>query len=251
MLLPCAARLDASDVLTPVEHMDAIVPADVVPDIDRPAIGVDDGRSRADESRRAGRIEEVCARDQRNQLPNDRIGRRGALLVAEDEAVQVDALALPEALVRPEKESAPAPDRPPSDPPNWFRLNGCGSAEVNSKKFRASSASLRRNSNTSPCTSSVPDRVTMLTMRPRHVSVLGAECRVVDLELLDAGERGLEDQRAEREVVGRHAVDQKADRLLTIAGRVEGERADAANRPATRTRSAMVPPIQARADRDP
>ena len=44
-------------------------------------------------------------------------------------------------------------------------------------------------------------------------------------------ERRLEDQRPERQVVGRHAVDHERDRLFTVAGRVEGERTDAANRP--------------------
>src|SRR5437016_9843013 len=52
---------------------------------------------------------------------------------------------------------------PPIAPPNWFRLNGPFST---SKKFRASSALLRRYSNTSPCHWFVPEEVTTLTCPP-------------------------------------------------------------------------------------
>ncbi len=45
------------------------------------------------------------------KLPNGRIGRRRALLVAQHEAVQVDALPLPQALVGREEERPAAPDR--------------------------------------------------------------------------------------------------------------------------------------------
>ena len=67
--------------------------------------------------------------------------------------------------------------------------------------------------------------------RPGHVPVVGAEHGAVDLELLNAGERRLEHQRSERQVVGRHAVDHEPDSLFTIAGRIEGQRTDAANGP--------------------
>ena len=66
--------------------------------------------------------------------------------------------------------------------------------------------------------------------RPGHVTVLGTERRVVDLELLDAPERRLEDERAERQVVGRHAVDDERDSLFAVAGGVDGDRADSTNR---------------------
>ena len=66
--------------------------------------------------------------------------------------------------------------------------------------------------------------------RARHVTVLGAERRVVDLELLDAGDRRRKTDRTERQVVRRHAVDDVADGFLAIAGGIEGQRAGAANR---------------------
>ena len=98
-------------MLAPVECLDAIARTGAVPDIDGPAIRVGDGGGRTDESRRAVRIEEVRARDQRNQTPNSWIGRLRALLVAEDEAVQVDALPLSQAFVGREEECPAAPDR--------------------------------------------------------------------------------------------------------------------------------------------
>ena len=137
-----------------------------MPDVDRPAILIGDGRRRSDESRRAVRIEEVRARDQRNQLPNDRIGRRGALLVAQHEAVHVDALPLPEPFVGGEEERPSAPDRAAERSAELVSLERMRIGDVNSKKFRASSASFRKNSNASPRNSSVPDRVTMLTIAP-------------------------------------------------------------------------------------
>ena len=67
--------------------------------------------------------------------------------------------------------------------------------------------------------------------RAGHVAVLDADGRVVHLEFLDAAERRLVDERSERLIVGADAVDQERDGLLAIAGGVEGQRADAANRP--------------------
>ena len=144
-------RFERADELTPVEHVEAIVLAGVVLDVDRPAILIGHGRRRSDESRRAVRIEEVRARDQRNQLPNDRIGRRGALRVAQHDAVQVHALTLSEPFVGGEVERPPAPDRAADRSAELVALgSGCGSGVVNSKKLRASSASFRKNSKTSP-----------------------------------------------------------------------------------------------------
>ena len=50
-------------------------------------------------------------------------------------------------------------------------------------------------------------------------------------------------ERAERQVVGGHAVDQKRDRLLAIAGRVERERCRCRESASRRTPSAMARPI--------
>src|SRR2546425_11198520 len=51
-------------------------------------------------------------------------------------------------------------------PPNWFRLNGGMGSVGLSKKFFASSAELRRNSNTSPWILFVPVWLTALIMPP-------------------------------------------------------------------------------------
>src|SRR5579864_1904744 len=55
---------------------------------------------------------------------------------------------------------------PPRLPPNWLRLKGGGLGDVKSKKLRASTASLRRNSNSSPWNLLVPERDAMLRMAP-------------------------------------------------------------------------------------
>src|SRR4030095_921003 len=66
--------------------------------------------------------------------------------------------------------------------------------------------------------------------RSRHVSVLRTERGVVDLELLDAGDRRWKADGSERQVVGRDAIDDVPDGFLAIARRVEGERPGPANR---------------------
>ena len=55
---------------------------------------------------------------------------------------------------------------PPSEPPNWFRSKRAGSGEVNSKKFRESSASFLKNSYAFPRNWSLPERVTRFTTAP-------------------------------------------------------------------------------------
>ena len=211
--------------------MEAIVLAGVVLDVDRPAILIGDGRRRSDESRRAVGIEEVRVRDQRNQLPDHRIGRGGALRVAQHDAVQVHALTLSEPFVGGEVERPPALDRAADRsaelvPPERMRIRRREFEEV-ARIERIVAEELE------------DVAVNLVGARSRdeiddragHVSVFGADRRVVHFEFLDAPERRLVDERSERLVVGADAVDEKRDRLLAIAGRVEGERADAANRP--------------------
>ena len=111
MLLPCVVGSRDRYVLAPVEPLEAIASPGVVPEVDRPAIRVGDGWSRPDEPRRAVRIEIVCARDQRDQLRESPDRSRRALLVAQHEAVQIDALPLSQALVGGEEERPAAPDR--------------------------------------------------------------------------------------------------------------------------------------------
>src|SRR5512134_1233569 len=55
---------------------------------------------------------------------------------------------------------------PPRLAPNWWRLNGDWGWGSRLKKFRASRSWWRKNSNTSPWRSLVPDRVAMLTTAP-------------------------------------------------------------------------------------
>src|SRR5262245_54841764 len=55
---------------------------------------------------------------------------------------------------------------PPRLPPNWLRLKGGGSGKVKLKKLRASKASLRKKSNSSPWNWLAPERVAMLAIAP-------------------------------------------------------------------------------------
>ena len=112
-------------------------------------------------------IEEVRARNQRNQLPNDRVGRRRALLVAEHEAVHVDALPLSESFVRGKEER---PSRAGSGrramPPNWFRWNGCGSGDRELEEIARVERVVSHELERLAVERSLPDRVTMLTIAP-------------------------------------------------------------------------------------
>ena len=200
-------------------------------DVDRPAILIGHGRRRSDESRRAVGIEEV--RRGINGISCRTTGSVAAARCAslEHDAVQVHALTLSEPFVGGEVERPPALDRAAHRSaelvaPERMRIRRRELEEV---------ARIER---------IVPEEledvaVDLVGARSRdeiddragHMSVFGGERRVVHLEFLDAPERRLEDERTERLVVGADAVDQKRDRLLAIAGRVEGERADAANRP--------------------
>src|SRR6266487_7203620 len=80
---------------------------------------------------------------------------------------------------------------PPRAPPNWFGLKGFFTflaPEVGLiywlKKLRASSFSLRRNSNASPWNSFVPERVAMFTIEPalRPYSALYVELSILNSE---------------------------------------------------------------------
>src|SRR5207244_12438812 len=55
---------------------------------------------------------------------------------------------------------------PPAEAPNWLRINRGIGWFGSSKKFLASSAELRRDSYTSPCSELVPDLLTALMMPP-------------------------------------------------------------------------------------
>src|SRR5690349_5508105 len=82
---------------------------------------------------------------------------------------------------------------PPRFAPNWFRLNGGGWLEVNVKKFLASNASLRRNWNSSPWKSLVPERVATFTTAPElwPYSALSVELSILTSrrELIDGRKR--------------------------------------------------------------
>ena len=90
-----------------------------------------------------------------------------ALRIAEDQAVEIDCLRLAQSFVRDEEERlAPGRSVRRDCAPNWLRLKGGGLLEVKVKKLRASSALLRKNSNSSPWNSLVPERVATLTTAP-------------------------------------------------------------------------------------
>src|SRR5215467_1780182 len=78
---------------------------------------------------------------------------------------------------------------PPKLAPNWLRLNGDCRDGDGLKKFLASTALLRRNSNSSPWYLSVPERVAILTIAPelRPYSALYVELSTLnsDTVLID------------------------------------------------------------------
>ena len=76
----------------------------------------------------------------------------------------------------------------------------------------------------------MPERVTRLTIAPDTWPYSGAERRVVDLELLDAGDRRRKGELSKRHVGRAHAVDDVADRFFAVAGGIERQRAGAADR---------------------
>src|SRR3989442_15897489 len=57
---------------------------------------------------------------------------------------------------------------PPSEPPNWFRLNG-GAPSGELKKFRAANLLLRRYSKAAPCHWLVPEVVTTVICPPERL----------------------------------------------------------------------------------
>src|SRR6476659_1985670 len=159
-------------------------------------------------------------------MPNGRVGCRRPLLVAEDEAVKVDSLPLREPCVGAKKKCPAAPDRATDRstelvPLEGVRIPGRELEEV-ARVERIISIALERFAAKGVAARSGDD----VDHRAGHVTVTGPEARVVDLEFRDARERGLEDQRAERHVVGRHAVDLERDRLFTMTGGVEREPTD-------------------------
>src|SRR5215467_16012707 len=73
---------------------------------------------------------------------------------------------------------------PPKLAPNWLRLNGDCRDGDGLKKFLASTALLRRNSNSSPWYLSVPERVAIFTIAPelRPYSALYVELSTLNSE---------------------------------------------------------------------
>src|SRR5262245_57612775 len=67
-------------------------------------IRLDAGGRRTDEMWRAVRIEHIGARNELDQASNDRIRRGGALGVRQDQAVEIEPLALPQALIGSEEK---------------------------------------------------------------------------------------------------------------------------------------------------
>ena len=160
----------------------------------------------------------------------DAVGGGPALGVAEDEAVQIRHPALTEAFIGRKEKCLLLTIGPPRFPPNWLRLKGGGSLEVKVKKLRASSASLRRNSNSSPWNWLASGTGRHVDNRSRTLPVFRAESRVVDLELLNRADGGLEQDATEDQVVQRNAVDEVIDGFLAVAGGIDRQCAQTADR---------------------
>src|SRR5262245_14163904 len=200
--------------LPPVVPVQAIAVTEVLPEVDRPAILIDGSRAGTDESRRAVRVDEVRTRDQVDQPSNDRVGCRCTLLVAQHQAVHVEALSLPETVVGGEEVSLCTNERTAREYLEIVALEG----------VRVGGRELEEVARVHRVVAQEPEYVAVQVVaarprddvddRPGHVSVLGAEHRVVNLEFLHARHGRLEENRAERQVVRGHAVDVETNSLL-------------------------------------
>ena len=231
MLFPCAVGSRVRQVLLAEEHVQTVAVAEGVAHVHRPAIDVDDGRGGTDEPRGSRGGGDVGTRDERQQLPNHRVRHARALFVAQHEAVEIHALPLADAVVGGEVERPPAPDRTAERPAELVAL----------ERVWLRRGELEEVSRVEGVIPEVLEGVAAnpVRARTRHdvhdragdVAVLGRKDRRVRLELVQAADRRLENQRPEGEVVRRDAVDDERDRFFAVTGGVERERAEAADGP--------------------
>jgi hypothetical protein len=121
--------------------------------------------------------------------------------------------------LRTEEERSATPDRTPTEPPNWFRVTD-GVRDVNSKKLRASNASFARTRHRREMHPCLDSRRCWQSRLIHGCSGLRPELRLE----FRCSDRRLEYERAERQVVGGDAVDQKPDGFFTIAADIECQR---------------------------
>ena len=250
MFVPCEFGSATRNLLAPEEHQQAIARPGVVPHVGGPGVLIDAGVGRSDKARRAVGVEIVRARNERHQLANHGICGGGALRVGRHHGVQVDALALPQSLVGGKEERAAAKDRAAERPAELVAIER---VRVGRREFEevARVERLVAEELVGLAAELVRSRARhQVDDRARHVPELGAERRIVDLELLDARHRRRKADRPERQVVGGHAVDDVADGFLAVAGGIERERAGAANRRGRESRLRRRRPIRGRAGRD-
>src|SRR6185436_910957 len=128
----------------------------------------------------------------------------------------VDALPLPEAFIGGKEEGPPAANRPTRGSTKLIPVEG----------VRIRRGELEEVARIEDIVSKEPEQVAAQAVGARtgddvgngsrHVTGFSVERRAVDLELLDAANRRLEDEGAERQVVGRDAVDHESNGFLTI-----------------------------------
>ena len=167
--------------------MQAIVGAHVVAEVERPPVVVDYGVGGTDESRRSVRIDEVPAGSARSVVGSLDSGRR-ALGVAEHQAVHVQALPLPEALVGREKTLL-ANDGATQGPAESIPLEGMRIRGVELEEIAGIERIVPKELERLAAKYRLPDLVTMFTMAPDTwpCSALNAELSTLNSSMLAIG----------------------------------------------------------------
>jgi hypothetical protein len=184
--------------LSPLVHLvgvvgvQTVVRSELVVDVARPLVDVDVGGAGPDETRRSRRADRVGGGDQGKQVPNHGVRDRRPLVIAQDSAVEVELLSLPGALVAHEEERLVLDDGAAQVRPELVPLEGRLRLGLRVEEVPGVQVL-------------VPIELEDLSVeivgsgaggdvhhRPGASPVLCAERRVVDLELGDGVDRGLE-----------------------------------------------------------
>ena len=182
--------------------------------------------------------------NQFDEFPNDVVGDGGALGVAQDQAIQVDALSLAQYFVVKEKEGAilaASDDRAAfseSRQVDWAA--DCAAELIALEGRRPRRGEVKKVTRIKRI---VPEEFIQLAMEllcagargdvddcPTVAAILGAEGRVIYLELPDTGERRVEEEKVDELIVDSNAVDLEVDRFLSIARGIEAQRTTTAGR---------------------
>ena len=220
--------------------MEPVARSETMADVERPLIVLHRGIGVSDEPGRARLIDEVCTWHERDQLRDRGVGDRGTFRLAQDEAVDVEPLSLSQALITDEEKRPVSDQRPPEAAAELVALEGGRIRRGEGEEVACIQGVVAQELEQLPT-----ERIGARARRDVHdcaggETVFGAEGRVLDLELLHSADRGLEGDRAERQIVQRDAVDHEVDGFLAVAGGVERQSFPDRARVERRNRSAAA-----------